>query len=233
MRIRSILLVVSALLMSALPALAQESRGQFCVRSYEDVNANQLFDTETERLITRGISVELLNSDGVVVSSALLDRSPNVSLGIICFYELVPGDYSVLVSSADYLATTNRLVQQSVNASVPTIIEFGAQRISNAALAVPVTSGSGNNFALGEITLLRVAIATVGAAILMVVFLLTGFVIFGMRSRSKLVSQAPVQFRPDYVRSFEPMDQMQNYAAPPTISEPPITDDDTNPTNSV
>ncbi|MEO1439114.1 MAG: SdrD B-like domain-containing protein, partial [Chloroflexota bacterium] len=166
MRLRVLIFgVIGALaLMTAPPVAAQQSLGQFCVRSFEDVNANGLFDTETERLITRGVSVELLNDQGIVVSSALLDRSPTVSNGIICFYELTPGDYSVLVSSADYLATTDRLVQQNVSATVPTIIEFGARRMGSEAVAVPVSTGSDS--LLGEFTLARLAIAIVGAAVL-------------------------------------------------------------------
>ncbi|MEM6281202.1 MAG: SdrD B-like domain-containing protein [Chloroflexota bacterium] len=232
MRIRTLIAgVVGVALLIAAPALAQESLGQFCVRSFEDVNANGLFDTETERLITRGVSVELLNEQGVVVSSALLDRSPTVSNGIICFYELTPGDYSVLVSSADYLATTDRLVQQSVSATLPTIVEFGARRVGSDAVAVPLDTGTGS--LLGEVTLVRVAAAAVGAAILMVVFLLTGFVIFGMRSRRATAPPAPVQFSPQSVRSMEPMEPAQNYAPPPVIQEPPVSDEDTNPNRTV
>ena len=121
-----------ALGLVASPAAAQDDGGQFCVRSYEDTNANGIFDTESERLITRGVSVELLEASGVVISSALLDQSPNASLGLICFYNLSSGEYTVLMSSADYVATTQRLVTESVDSTAPTIIEFGGRRVANA-----------------------------------------------------------------------------------------------------
>ncbi len=232
--------MVGALLLmvaGALPAAAQESRGQFCVRSYEDVNANGVFDTESERLITRGVGVELIDNTGVVVSSALLDKSPNASSGIICFYNLSEGDYSALMSSADYIATTERLVPQSVSNTAPTIIEFGARRLGSESIATPLVTNSGGSL----MSPVRIAAATISAAVIMVVFLLTGFLVYGMRSNRPAAQ--PVNYSPDSIRQFEPpadtgsMQPVQTippqYATPPTgqqsIVEPPVSDEDTNP----
>lgn len=210
------------------PTLAQDPSGQFCIRSYEDVNSNGLFDTESERLITRGVGVELLDNDGVVVGSALLDKSPTAANGIICFYNLSEGDYSVLVSSADYLATTERLVQQAVSNSAPTIVEFGARRLGNEAIAQPIaTSGAGNFLEPA-----RLAVSTVAAAVMMILFLLTGFLVYGLQSRRRAQVQ-PVQYNPESVRNFEPLpvEQPVSYTAP-AIDEPPISPEDTNPVQS-
>lgn len=233
------------------PALAQESSGQFCVRSYEDVNANGLFDTETERLLTRGVSVELLDGSGVIVGSAMLDKSPNASYGIICFYNLGEGEYSVLVSSADYIATTDRLVTQQVTTTAPTIIEFGARRMGSIEAAgapsssAPTTSSTDN-------LLMRLGVSAVGAAVMMVLFMLTGFVVYGASAGRRKPQPKPVSYSDESVRQMEPVPPppsdsapppsdsapppsdpaFEHNYAPPTIEEPPVSDEDTNPVNN-
>jgi hypothetical protein len=230
--------VICLLLLGAGTAFAQESSGQFCVRSYEDVNANGLFDTETERLITRGVSVELLDSNGVVVGSAMLDKSPNASYGIICFYNLGQGEYSVLISSADYIATTDRLVTQTVNTTAPTIIEFGARRMSSIETAGTANSTSPTPGTTTNDMMLRMGVSAAGAAVIMVLFMLTGFVVFGLRSRKP--QRKPVNFSDESVRTMEPVPPVSAQDTPsspeqayaPPFQEPPISDEDTNPTNS-
>ncbi|MGV2435123.1 MAG UNVERIFIED_CONTAM: hypothetical protein LVT10_09825 [Anaerolineae bacterium] len=71
-----------------------QTGGQFCVRSFEDRNANALIDAD-ESVLTRGVAVELLNQYNIVIASALLDNSPNSTDGIICFQQLPRGQYSV------------------------------------------------------------------------------------------------------------------------------------------
>ena len=74
-------LTILFLLLISNMALAQ-SGGQLWVRSYEDRNANGVRDTG-EPLLTRGVSVDLVNGDGIVIASALLDNSPNASQGLV------------------------------------------------------------------------------------------------------------------------------------------------------
>ena len=212
-------------------AVAQESGGQFCVRSYEDANANGIFDTETERLVTRGVGVELLDPTGIVVSSALLDRSPNASLGLICFYSLSAGEYAVFVSSADYVATTERLVYADVTTTAPTIVEFGGRRISSLSAASPATTGGDDLLAqIASPTGAQLIAAGIGSVVIMLLLAIVGIVIYGVRANRRARLQ-PVSYSSDSVRTLEPTDQNEAYAQAPLIDEPPVSADDTNPTN--
>src|SRR5690606_15345659 len=104
--------------------------GQFCVRSYEDRNANQTRD-QGEPLLVAGIGADLLDESGIVVASALLADSPTAAQGIICFQFLPPGQYTIQVTSAEYRATTPETMTVTlVGGELPAVLEFGAQSVS-------------------------------------------------------------------------------------------------------
>ncbi|MBZ0288562.1 MAG: hypothetical protein K8I30_13175 [Anaerolineae bacterium] len=106
--------------------LAQGS-GQMCVRSFEDRNGNGQLDAG-EPLLTRGVGVNLLNGQGVTIASSLLDTSPTAAQGVICFQFLPAGQYSVVITSADYTATTPDTITTTIaDGGLPTVVEFGAK----------------------------------------------------------------------------------------------------------
>ena len=120
--------VLLSLLLISNVALAQTG-GQLWVRSYEDRNANGVRDTG-EPLLTRGVSVDLMNADGIIIASALLDSSPNAAQGLVGFQMLPAGEYSVMVTSADYEATNgNQFTTTVSDAGVPPVLEFGAAAV--------------------------------------------------------------------------------------------------------
>src|SRR6185369_17943230 len=97
-RLICILTLVFAL--SGTAVAAQQTGGQLCVRSFEDRNGNGKLDAG-EPLLTRGVSINLLDAGGITVASALLDTSPTAAQGVVCFQFLASGQYSVEVTSAD------------------------------------------------------------------------------------------------------------------------------------
>lgn len=175
-------LTILFLLLISNMALAQ-SGGQLWVRSYEDRNANGVRDTG-EPLLTRGVSVDLVNGDGIVIASALLDNSPNASQGLVGFQMLPPGEYAVRVTSADYDATNgNEFTTTVSDAGVPPVLEFGA-----APVAVPEMTTEGS-VGLADETQPLIA---VGAALaVMVVMAIIGLLIylFVFRPRLKQAQQ--------------------------------------------
>lgn len=235
---------------------AQTSGGQFCVRSFEDSNGNGVLDPENERLLTQGINIELLAaSSNVVIGSALLADSPNASSGIVCFQNLPDGEYTVMMTSAEYQATTPAMFSAFVgSAAIPTVIEFGAQRI------VGEVAQGGTSLSFQErmanmseeelqALILRVAISLAGAVLVMIFVLIIGFVIYYLRLRSRPLS--PVAYNPASVQAAPPdaaySPPPAAYAQPPAPptpsapvatdasypppfvrSEPPITAEDTN-----
>src|SRR5664279_877527 len=119
------------LLLIALPVLAQtsgDSGGQFWVQAFEDRNGNKLHDPG-EPFLTHGVSVDLLNADGVVMASGTLDNAPFASQGFIGFLYLAPGKYSAVITSPDLTATTPDHVDVTITkGAAPVMVQFGAQQ---------------------------------------------------------------------------------------------------------
>lgn len=170
---------------------AAQTGSQFCVRSYEDTNGNGLLDAQNEPLLTRGVSIELLNANSIVLASALLDKSPNADAGVVCFQNLPDGEYTVLMSSAEYSATTPRSVTKTVSSgALPTVIEFGAQRVGGEVAVAVAVAESAARTSLQDLSpeqmqslVLRVSLSTVGAVVVSLVMLFIGFMIYMLRLR--------------------------------------------------
>lgn len=117
--------------------ISAQGGGQLCVRSFEDRNSNGQLDGG-EPLLTRGIGVNLLNSEGVTIASSLLDTSPTAAQGVVCFQFLPAGQYSVVITSADYTATTPDTITTTIaDGGLPTVVEFGATHAATPAAAAP------------------------------------------------------------------------------------------------
>jgi hypothetical protein len=194
----SVYVVILALLIAAFSAavVSAQAGGQFCVRAYEDRNANAVRDTG-EPLLTRGISANLMNAENVIVASALLDNSPTAAQGVICFQFLEPGDYTVQVTSADYNATTPVTLSATIAAGqLPTVVEFGGQSAVVPTQAAGASAASGDPLAAlndpvrQRDLLQRVAIAGVGSLIVMAVLAVIGVVIY-MIARGRQPAPAP------------------------------------------
>jgi len=163
-------LLMSLLITSAV--FAQDGGGQVWVNAFEDRDGDGVRDPN-EPFITRGISVNLLDANGVVVASALLDESPNASRGLVGFQNLSPGAYTVIVTSADLTATTPDTFTQTVESNVmPTVLWFGAQR------AAAIESDSQPTALATDGEIMRIAISLLAAVIVAGVFSVVGFVIY-------------------------------------------------------
>lgn len=177
-RLGLLLLIIFA---ATAPAAAQG--GQFCVRAFEDRNANGRLDAG-EPLLTRGVGVNLLNADGVIIASAVLDDSPTAAQGVICFQQLAEGQYSIGITSADYTPTTPDNLTAAISATgLPTVIEFGGQR----ALAPTPTPAASSPLASleGRDQLIRIGLAGLGALAVIAVMGLTGVVVYALAFRAR------------------------------------------------
>ncbi len=167
--------VISLLVASA--ASAQDGGGQLWVNAFEDRDGDGTRDPN-EPFITRGVSVDLLDANSVVVASALLDESPNASRGLIGFQRLSPGTYTVIVTGADWTPTTPDTFTQTLEENVmPTVLWYGAQRpVTN----VPAEMSSNPLAALNALDpeVLRIGLSLLGAVIVMGAFSVIGFLIY-------------------------------------------------------
>jgi len=180
-----ILALAYALSLSA----AAQGDGQFCVRSFEDRNANQVRD-QGELLLNSGMGADLLDESGIVVASALLADSPTAAQGVICFQFLPPGQYTIVVTSAEYRATTpDTMTVTLVGGELPSVLEFGAQSVATVVELQPATqSEPGPDWP-------RIVTATVGAVIALLVMQVLGLVIYLLRFRRRRT--VPVAYKTD------------------------------------
>lgn len=175
-------LVLLTLLFSiALPALAQNSGGQFWVQAFEDRNGNGTRDAG-EPFLTRGVSVDLLNADGVVMASGTLDDAPFANQGFIGFLYLAPGSYVAVITSPDLTATTSERVPVTITAGAsPVTVPFGAQRAATG--ETPSAAGGAESLLNSETA--RVALAGFGALIVVGVMAAVGLLIYALVLRRR------------------------------------------------
>jgi len=172
----------------SLPAAAQGD-GQFCVRSFEDRNANQLRD-QGELLLNSGMGADLLDESGIVVASALLADSPTAAQGVICFQFLPPGQYTIVVTSAEYRATTpDTMTVTLVGGELPSVLEFGAQSVATIVELQPEAQSE------PEPDWPRIVTAAAGAVIALLVMQILGLMIYLLRFRRRRT--APVARKTD------------------------------------
>ncbi|MCU0496251.1 MAG: hypothetical protein MUF87_02735 [Anaerolineae bacterium] len=174
-------LAVLIFLIALTPTFAQAT-GQFCVRAFEDLNGNGVREVN-EFTLRGGISANLLDVSGIVIASALLDNSPTLDRGLICFEGLQPGQYSIEVISAAYVATTPNFMTDVVNADqLADVMEFGAQSIPglNTGSVAPIAETVDT-----EDAVLRIVWAALGAFVAVVFMTIVGLVIYFSAFRTR------------------------------------------------
>ncbi len=186
---RRLLWTLIITLLLNVPALAQ-SGGQFCVRAFEDRNANGALDGG-EPLLTSGVSADLLNAENVIVASALLSQSPTAAQGVICFQFLAPGQYSMIITSPEYAATTPNTVTAAITeGTLPTVVTFGGQQLVVEAAEQPDTTSTGLSslIQLDRDTLPRIVISVLGTLLVIAGMIILGSLIYLLAFRQ---SRAP------------------------------------------
>jgi hypothetical protein len=189
--------ILLTLLLALGGAVHAQTGGQFCVRAFEDRNSSGTIDAG-EPLLTGGISADLLNAENVVVGSALLSESPNRAQGVICFQFLAPGQYSLIITSADYTPTTPNTVTASIVAGAqPTVVEFGGQRMAlePAANATPAGDMVSNLTSLANLdrdSLPRIVLSALGTLVVVAGMVVLGAIIY------LLFLRRPAQMAPAY-----------------------------------
>lgn len=198
---RTILLAfVLALALAALmlPAAAQDSGGQFWVQAFEDRNGDGVHDPG-EPFLTSGVSVDLLNADGVVMASGTLDDAPFANRGFIGFLYLAPGNYTAVIRSPELTATTSDRVAVTItDGGTPITAMYGALRT---APAETTDSSGGAALALPNSDLARVAVAGIGAIIVVGGMAALGVLIYLVVLRGR----APVPVRRTTTGSMRPV----------------------------
>jgi hypothetical protein len=171
---------------SLVTIVTAQDDGQFCLRAFEDRNANGLREPSVEPLLTRGLSANLLDSGGVVIKSQLMEESPNAAQGVLCFQFLAAGQYTMMVSSADFQATTPDSMTIAISSgAIPTVFEFGGQRIISETTGTPPA----NQGALDAETMAlleRAVVAGLGTGLVVAAMIILGALIYLVVYRRRL-----------------------------------------------
>lgn len=185
------LMILLLILLTLSISVSAQATGQFCVRSFDDRNGNGMRDAG-EITLQDGIVAELSDATGVVIASALLNDSPTASQGIICFESLEAGQYSIVVTSADYIATTPTTLTVSIQeGDLPSVMEFGAQGL-NLQPQVDTVADVNNP----EQQLEQVLIATLGALVAAIVMLILGILIYLIFFRGRRRNERNMDYIP-------------------------------------
>jgi hypothetical protein len=159
------------------------------VRLFDDQNGNGVRDAG-ESLLTGGAAVSLLDAEGVVIASALLDESPNAEQGLIGFQYLPPGEYTVVITSPDLTATTEQRFTRAIESdATPTVVEFGGQPVGAAGTTTTNTAQRGL-FGLpiylgAPEQVARVALSLLGALVVVGLMTLLGVLVYALIIRRR------------------------------------------------
>ena len=174
--------------------LTAQENSEFCVQAFEDRNGNGIQDTG-EPFITRGISAQLGNADGIITQTALIDTSPTAGRGLMCFVSQ-PAQYTLTITSADFVATTATNMTVTLSAGQNLLLEYGGQRIQANPIADAQTEATDTETEDQRIE--RAVVAGAGASVTMCLTLFIGFVLYMifLRGRGRPQPQ-PYGYYPD------------------------------------
>jgi hypothetical protein len=177
---RQMILVLALAFTAATSAWAQTG-GQFCIKAFEDRNANGTQDVG-EPVLSRGLSINLLDAGGVVVQSATLESSQRAAFGEYCFQFLAAGQYSVIVTSSEYTATTPGTMTGAVGeAGTPVVMQFGGQRIATGPVLSPAVSAAQQQDQLAQMV-----IAVVGTLVVIAIMGIVGVIVYALAFQGRL-----------------------------------------------
>ncbi len=193
---KRLFLLTVLLFVLALPVLAQESTGQFWVQAFEDRNGDGAHNAG-EPFLTSGVSVDLLNADGVVMASGTLDDAPFATQGFVGFLYLAPGTYTAVISSPNLTPTTPARVDVSITEDESLVrVSFGAQR---EALVEAGSTNVRSTILNGEVA--RFALAGFGALLVIGIMVVIGLLVYLLVLRRR----APVEMVRTTTGSMRPV----------------------------
>lgn len=175
---------------------AQDSTGQFWVQAFEDRNGDGVHNAG-EPFLTSGVTVDLLNADGVVMASGSLDNAPYAAQGFLGFLYLAPGTYTAVISSPDLTPTTSERVDVTISEEQDLVrVSYGAQEPT---LTETTTAATPFGSVRGQVA--RVALAGFGALVVVGIMVMIGVLVYALVLRKR----APVEMKRTTTGSMRPV----------------------------
>ena len=190
---------MTCLLFTLAPPVPAQDTGQVCAQSFEDRDADGLRDPD-ERAVAYGVGANLQNAAGVTIASLLLEDSPFAGDGLLCFDQLLAGDYQIILRSAEFSNTTSASFSASVNpGAAPALVEFG--------LRSPQVAESGrgaNRIAIDAAAVAAVLRALIGSLLVILVMSVIGLLIYIVVFRRRLKRAAALPYPAPAVTDIVP-----------------------------
>lgn len=180
-------LALAILAFATVVASAQDT-GQICLLAFVDQNEDGR-RAGTEAPITRGIAASLLDQRGVTIRSQLLEDSPYAAEGLLCFENLLAGEYGIIVSSSEYRAMSPTVAEAIVRPGAPPArIDFGAKPLTQETLPSVLTGLA----ALDEEAVQSLlVVGGASAAVIILMSLLGTLVVANIIRRRREMASAP------------------------------------------
>ena len=132
-----LLTLLASLIISLLPAYAQNTEVDLCVRDFQDANQNGQFDNGEQNL--SGVEVFVTNaSDGQLLGS--MTTTPDLD----CLRTIPAGDYDVEFRDSTYQPTTPTQLRVTVTDQTVTV-DYGATLLTNSGENTPVAQNAPGN----------------------------------------------------------------------------------------
>lgn len=215
-----VLFICLVALMSQVTLLGQGATGEFCVEAFEDRDGNGVHDAG-EPFLTRGLSAQLSDANGIVIQTALIDNSPTAGRGLICF-QAPPAQYTLSITSSEFVATTTSNLTVNLAENDRLLLEYGGQRAQVApAESANVDSDTADSDELRD----RALIAGAGALIAMFITLLIGLFLYFifLRGRGRRQPQYAYNAPPDDYRYRPPSQTRTGTGTNPMVRPPTDT----------
>ena len=174
-------LVICLWLACGTPLDAQDT-GQICVQAFDDRDGNGRRDGD-EAPIFRGIVASLLDDRSITIASRLLEDSPFAADGLLCLDQVEAGDYLVVLTSSEYIATTSSVISASVRpGTAPARLDFGVRSL----FAAPERDDPAGDFALDPAALEGALVAALGSGITLIGMTVIGILVYFLVLRRRL-----------------------------------------------
>jgi len=185
-------LIAALLLLTLLPAIAQDDSGQVWVRAFLDQDGDGARDPG-EPLLREGVFVELVRDDTVIAASAL-SEAEYAEQGLISFQNVPSGAVTLRMSALDGAPTTPTSAVVQVGAGgLPPVVDFGVSALD--AVLTPAPSGFLASLTPRDPETMRLALSGLGAALTIGLTASFGFLILLL-----LRGRAPVAAPPRNAR---------------------------------
>ena len=214
-------LILSLPLLFTLSLRAQDT-GQICALAYADSNGDGA-RAANEPAVSHGVGASLLDSASVTIAAKLLEDSPYAADGLLCFDNLEAGEYLVLLTSAEFAATSDASFEAAVvPGAAPYRFDYGVSGLHSVAPA----GGLATVESVDEKAVIGLVFALIGSLLVVFIMLLVGALLYLFYFRRRWSRIQPGRMPPaaslPAILGVPPQSQPAPVVANPLLQRKPV-----------